>query len=796
MPPTSARESTDALPLAGFRVVDLADENGELAGRLLADLGADVVRVEPAEGARSREAPPFHDGRSLYFAYRNFNKRGVTFHAERVRELASRADVLIESGGPHGLERLGLDRESLRADNPGLVVLSISHFGAAGPYRDWHATDATLEAIGGMQWQAGLPDREPLLPPGTIAWDVAGVMGAFAALSALWQRESTGHGQWIDLSAMLALAQQTNWAFSNGTYNRAKGQDVMEMRVGSGPMYKIYKCRTGYVRLVILSPRQWHAMREWLGDPEYLQDPLYDSFLGRMQIADALAVMIGDLFATMDHETLAKEAQRRGIVCTPVLAPEEVLANEHFVSRGTFPVVEYAPDAQGPVQDGFLEIDGRRLGYRSRAPEIGEHDAELLEGIWLAPREKPSGPAPAPSLPFTGLRVIDFGIGGVGVEASRLFAVHGADVIKVESRSAPDFIRVVMSTEMSASFASSSTSKRAFGVNLKEPRGRELLHRLIEQADVVIENNSTGAMEKMGCSWETIRKINPGVVMGSAQLLGSRGAWADWIGYGPNTQPVGGLVHLWNYEDADDPAGSTSIFPDHLAGRMTTVGVLAALLRRGRTGLGGHVELAQVETVTGVIGDLLLKTALERGSVRPLGNRSEWGSPWGVYPCAGHEQWVAITVRSDDQWRKLVMAMGGPDWAHEPEYETAAGRRTAQDEIDEKLSQWTSTQTKNTVTATLQMFGVPAAPMLTGSEQASDPHFQARRYLRWVDQQDLGWICFEGPCFQASGMAETIVTQAPKLGEHTREIGRSLLGLTDAEIDGLVEAGVLEAPRD
>ncbi|MFP6630143.1 MAG: CoA transferase, partial [Myxococcota bacterium] len=694
-------------PLDGTRVIDLADGSGELAGRFLADFGADVVRVEPESGGRSRQMPPFHDGRSLYFAYRNFNKRGMSFDAERVSELASRADVLIESFGPGGLAARGIDLDALRDANPGLVVLQISDFGQTGPYSDWIATDATLEALGGMQFSAGLPEKPPLLPPGTPAYDIAGLMGALAAMSALFQcGRNGGHGQVIDLSTLEALAQQTNWSLSNASVSRAKGADVAEVRVGSGPMYKIYACKTGYARLVILSPRQWRAMRAWLGEPEYLQDALYDSFLGRLQIADALAVAIGDLFSTMGHQELAFECQRRGIVCTPVLSPDEVLANEHFVSRSTFGDVEYAPGATGPMQAAFAELDGERQGYRTRAPEPGEHDAEMA-GLWAEARERPAGAAPAPSLPFEGLRVIDFGIGGVGVEASRFFAWYGADVIKIESRSAPDFIRVVMSTEMSASFASSNTSKRAFGVNLKEPRGRELVHRLIEQADVVIENSSTGAMEKMGVGWETIRQLNPRVVMGSGQLLGSHGAWADWIGYGPNTQPVGGLVHLWNYDDQEDPAGSTSIFPDHLAGRLTAMTVLAGLIRRERSGLGGHAEIAQVETVTGIIGDLLLKTGLEPGSVQPLGNRSEHGSPWGSYPCAGTQQWVAITCRTDEEWKKLAFAMGDPEWTQNSDYATCAGRRAAQDAIDEQLSTWTSSQTKNSVTVSLQAFGVP-----------------------------------------------------------------------------------------
>jgi len=788
-------------PLAGFRVVDLADEKGELAGRLLADFGADVVRVEPPGGARSRRIPPFHGETSLYFAHRNANKRGVFLDLEserdreRLQDLCARADVLIESFAPGTLAELGLAPAELLERHPHLVAVSITDFGQSGPYRDWVATDATLEAIGGEQFKAGVPGKPPLLPPGALAYDIAGVMGCFAALTALLQRFRTGHGQVIDLSVLEALAQTTDWSFSNATYTRAKGQVPFEMRMGSGPMYKIYACKGGFVRLVILSPRQWRAMREWLGDPDYLRDPKYDSFLGRMQIADALGVIIGDLFGTMGHEEVAAEAQRRGIVCTPVLNPAEVLRNEHFRSRKSFVQAEYAPGEAGPVASGFFELDGGRQGFRRRAPTPGEHQAELAAGIWTELRPAPSQPRPAPSLPLDGLRVLDFGIGGVGVECGRLFGEYGADVIKIESRSYPDFMRVVMSTEMSASFASSSRSKRGFGVNLKHEKGLELLHRLVRQADVVIENSATGTMDDMGVGFAKIRELNPRCVMVSSQLLGSRGAWARWIGYGPSTQPIGGLVHLWNYAGEREPAGSTSIFPDHLAGRLSALVALAALVRRERTGSGGHGEVAQAETVTNMIGDWLLREGVAPGSVVAMGNRNERGAPWGTYPCAGAEQWVAITVRDDDDWGRLRMALGSPEWAERPDLASAAGRRAAHDELDAKLAEWTAARSRVDVTATLQMFRVPVAPVFTGSDQAADPHYQARGYLRWIDQQDLGWLCLEGPCFKASGMADVRIFQAPLLGEHTREICREHLGLDDSEIEKLVAAGTLEVPR-
>ena len=795
-------------PLSGFRVVDLADEKGELAGRILADLGAEVVRVEAPSGARSRGLPPFKDGRSLYFATRNANKLGLALDLEaaddreRLLDLLSRADVMIETEAPGRLAALGLDPDGLSQRFPHLIVLSITDFGQTGPYRDWVATDSTLCAISGMQFKAGTADREPLLTPGAMAYDIGGIMGAFAAMTALYQREKTGFGQTIDLSVLEAVAQQTDWSYANGSMIEATGRDSTTIRNGSGPIYKIFRCKTGYVRLVVLAPRQWHALREWLGNPDYLQDPKYDSFLGRMEIADALGVMVGDLFATMNHEEVACEAQKRGIVCTPVLSPGEVLENEHFRSRDTFVVGEFAKGELGPIASGFFELDRERMGYRTRPPEIDEHAEQIAEQIWQDARSAPDGERPAPSRPFEGLRVLDFGIGGVGVEAARLFAEYGAEVIKVESRTYPDFLRVVMSTEMSASFASSSRSKKGFGVNIKSDEGRALIHELVKQADIVTENNSTGTMESMGLGFEQLERLNPRIVMASSQLLGDHGAWADWIGYGPSTQPIGGLVHLWDYErqakDADDstedvlPAGSGSIFPDHLAGRLLAMIALAGVIRRLRTGKGGHGSVAQAEAVVNILADQMLKEGVDPGSVVPRGNRSDRGAPWGSYPCSGVEQWITITIRDDADWRKLRVAMGDPSWAENGSYSTVEGRVAAHDEIDERLREWTSSQSTQTLTATLQMFGIPAAAMFTGRDQMQDPHFQARGYGRWIDQQGLGWIALEGPAFHASGMEDVYIRQAPLVGEHTREIARDLLGLDASQVEGMIAEGFLE----
>jgi crotonobetainyl-CoA:carnitine CoA-transferase CaiB-like acyl-CoA transferase len=376
-----------------------------------------------------------------------------------------------------------------------------------------------------------------------------------------------------------------------------------------------------------------------------------------------------------------------------------------------------------------------------------------------------------------------------------MLAEYGADVIKIESRTYPDFIRLIMGTEMTPSFASSSRSKRSFGVNAKKPKGNAFLHELARQADIVIENNSTGTMDDMGVGYDTLHALNPGISMASSQLVGSRGAFASWIGYGPTTQTFGGLSHLWNFDDGDTPPGNSAIHPDHFVGRLCAIAGLLGVYARDTTGSGVHSDIAQVESTIANIGDLLAKESLAPGSVRPDGNDDERGAPWGVFPCAGEQTWAVICVRDDRDWQALVEVMGRPAWALDAGLATVEGRKKSRREVNEKVAEWTATMTPRDVMQRAQANGVPAGAMLSSFDQFSDPHFIERGFLVPVQQQEAGLLTFEGPAFRGSGMADAHIAQAPLIGEHTREIARALLGLEDDEIDQLIADGVLEIPR-
>ena len=797
-------------PLTGIRVIDLAVDRGELCGRLLSDLGADVIKVEPPEGSSSRGFPPLDPltpEHSLFFTMRNCGKRSVVVDPgseadmDRFESLLASADVLIGSAEPGAAAAVGspeLEAEALAARHPHLVVASVTAYGRTGPYAGRDVPGSVIDATSGMCWKAGLPEREPLMPPGNISGDVAGLMAAFAVVCALIQRLGHGAGQLLDVSANEAAAQITDWSLPNSSKSMVEGVEPMETRAGPGPVYTILAAADGFVRLVVLSPRQWHAIRAWLGEPDYLQDPEYDGFIARFMIADAvLNPLYEELFSTMTMEEVAIEAQRRGIVATPILKPGDVITNEHFEARKTFDRVPLSTGGTMSLPSGWMEIDGERVGPTGRPPHLGEHTDEVLSALG---DEAPAAPAasesaPEPGLPLAGVRVADFGHGGVGVEISRMLAEYGADVVKIESRTYPDFIRVVLGGEMSPSFASSSRSKRSLGINAKTDEGRRMLLDLAAGAggaarfDVVVENGSTGVMDELGLGYADFSAANPDVVMVSSQLMGSSGPWSAWRGYGPNTQVSGGMTHLWDYPDVERPSGSQAIFPDHWAGRMGALAAVAAVLgrRRGVLEAGCHAEVCQVEQVVGVMGDLLARESLRAGSVKPQGNRRDQGAPWGLFACEGDDQWAAVCCRTDDEWAALAGLVGLDD----PTLATLDARREREDDVEAAVSAWTRTLSKHAVTEACLTAGVPAGPMLTSSQQLQDPHLAARGYLVDIDQPPIGAMTIEGPAFAATGMPEADIRPAPGLGEHTREIIAEL-GLDAAAIEALIASGVLE----
>ena len=752
-----------SLPLADLRVIDMADEKGEMCGRFLADLGADVIRVEPPGGARSRRLP-------LSFAVRNANKRGVTIDIETERErllsLLESADVWIETTRPGTLAALGLGPDAVLARNPQLVITSITDFGQSGDYRDWQADDAIHAAMSGILSRSGLAGRDPLPAPRGMATETAAIQAAWATLVAYWNRLETGRGDHVDFSILEAATQTMDPAYGTASVSRASAFPSTRGRPEAG-LYPIFPCADGHVRVVVLAPRQWRAMRAWLGEPAAFQDERFDAIPARLEAAAELHELYAALFAGLTKDAIAAEGQARGVPVAPVLGVADVLASPHFEARGAFVDAEVAPGVHGRLPSGFCEIDGARVGFRHRAPEPGEHDDDLGG----APCERPAWPAArtgeasaVPSRPLAGLRVVDFGIIVIGNEIGRLLADQGADVIKIENRAFPDAARVGYGGKLSHSFVAGSRNKRSFGVNLRTPEGVALLKRLVAGADVVLENFKPGTLEKLGLGYESLRAVKPDLVMLSTNALGSTGPWSRWLGYGPIVRCVSGITSLWRYPDDELGFGEpTTIYPDHYGARVCAATVLAALIRRRRTAAGAYIESAQAEMIVNQLADVFLAASLGASGDEPP----------GVYPCAGDDEWCVITASSDEQRRALRRVVG---------------------DASADLAEWTRTLPPRAVMERLQAAGVPAAMMMRPDDHERDPHLRARGVHRELDQPGLGRVRLEDGPFRSRHVPPVRVTPAPQHGEHTREICATVLGLSPPEIETLFAAGVLEEP--
>ncbi|WP_408899774.1 CoA transferase (plasmid) [Nocardioides sp. R1-1] len=802
---------SDRLPLAGVRVVEMTDGLLDMTGRLLADLGAEVTKVEVVDASDNRSTAASQDGRRpLRFLVENFNKSSVALDPSSTAGLAQlwtlleSTDILIQAS--HRADEQVLDSEAVHARFPHLVVLSISDFGATGPYRGFVATDLVQLAMGSQLSRSGVWPREPCPMPFDLAHQSSAAQAAWAALVAYYGGLESGHGDCIDFSVFEATIEVVDPPFGTtgtATAGTMRSQEPVDpattewTRPKSRP-YPIYPCADGYVRCLVLAPGQWQAMFSWLGEPEEFREPRFQTIIGRDQEKEALGRAYVELFRGRTKSELAAEGQTRGIPIAPVLNLAEVVEQEHFRQRGAFVDAELAPGVAAVIPSGFVEIDGERIGFRHRAPLLGEHNdalASVAGGEDFPPEVKrPGHQCAAPRvLPLSGLRVIDFGSIVFGAEVGRLFADLGADVIKVENSAFPDKYRggAEAGSLIAKNFALGNRGRRSFGVDTRTVEGRGLVERLVKSADVVVSNFKPGTLERLGLGYAELSTVNPRIIWMSSSGFGDSGQWASWLAYGPAVRSAAGLTSIWHYPDDPGEFGdTTTVYPDHAAARVAGLAILSALIRRRVDGTGAKIQVSQAEVVLNHLSEQFGRESLG------IFETERDGVPWGVYPCSGDDEWCVICVRDDGDWARFCEALGNPSWAEDPRFADQDARSVNRKVVDAAVRAWTEQHTPAFVTELLQEHGVPAGSMNRPIQLLADPHLAARDYLAAQAQPgfDEPLTTVRRP-FLARHIQSAAISPSPEMAQDTETICSEVLGIQTSEAQRLVDDGVLQLSK-
>ncbi len=802
--------------LRDLRVVDFSSRiAGPYATKLLADAGADVIKVEGPQGDPLRRwsasGADLGGEDSALFRFLHHGKRSVIASPgdRAVEELVSVADLVVESfdGGPGDAAGSCPRASELASRLPGLVRLSISPFGRSGPWSERPASEFTLQAESGSIGTRGLPGAEPYQAGGRIGEWLGGTFAAVAALAAVQRARRTGHGEDVDFSLLEVMTiASTNYM---DLLYRMLGVEVEGGLPQSVETPSIEPTADGYVGFCTNSRQQFSDFLLLIGRPDLRDDEGLAQVAGRVARLDEWNAIVHDYTTQRETAEIIREASRLRIPVAPICNGDSVRDCEQLKARGVFlrdptgrflqPRPPYRIDRVDRIDaaDASEGVAAPMPAFRRPAPRPGEHNGRIEPRARSLP--DPDG---RPALPLAGLRVMDMTAWWAGPSATHMLAALGAEVIHVESVTRPDGMRMVGGMlagrheawwECSPFFLAVNANKRGLTLDLSVPRGIELAKRLVARSDVVVENFTPRVMDHFGLSWAAIHALNPRTILVRMPAFGLSGPWRDHTGFAQTMEQMTGLAWLTGHRD-DQPRIQRGPC-DPLAGMHASFALLVALAERERTGRGSHVECSMVEGALNAAAEQLVEYTAYGRLLHRDGNRCPEAAPQGLYPCLGsrpgRERWLALSVASDAHWRALAAVLGNPAWTREAALQELPGRRAAHDRIDAALRPWFACRERAALVDELLAAGIPAAPVADPRIASRNPQMAARAFFEPFSHPVVGTQVVPTVPFRYASVERWLRAPAPTLGEHNRELLCGLLGLDEEEFRTLVADGVI-----
>lgn len=775
--------------LKHVRVIDFSDGiAGSYASKLMADAGAEVIKVEPAGGDPMRRWSEHYfrtgetvgDGDSALFQYLNTSKQSVIgeYGDGDVDTLVASADIVINSFLP-GV----IDVDDFRRRFPRVVLVSITPWGHTGPYRDRPSTEFILQAESGSLSLRGLPEREPVMAGGRITEWVGGTFAAVAALAGTHHASATGQGDHIDFS----LLEVMNIAGTNYADLMASLADRPTIKgpVRSVEVPSIEPTQDGWVGFNTNSNQQYTDFLVMIGRTDLLADEELASIYGRSNRREEWNEIVHQWTRERTTAEIVEAASLLRIPVAPVNSGKTVLDHEHFQARGVF--------VENPG-GGFLQprpsyqINGELPGVLRPAPALGEHQ-QAIAG--MRP-DKPVDGGRENTLPLAGIRVLDATAWWAGPSATQMLAHLGAEVIHLEAIQRPDGMRMLGGRfihkgqwwEYSSMYLGANTNKLGLTLDLDQAEGLEAARKLIAQCDVFVENYSPRVIEKFNLDWDTVHSLNPRTILVRMPAFGLSGPWRDHVGFAQTMEQITGMAWVTGFPD-DQPRIQRGPC-DPLAGMHAAFATLLALKERDVTGKGSWVECPMVEGALNASAEQVVEYSAYGNEMQRAGNRCAQAAPQGLYPCRGHctesEQWLALSVESDAQWQALKSTLGNPGALEEDKFLSHCDRLKYHDELDDILADLFARRELQAWVQDLVEAGVPAGEVWPGTSTYEHPQLRARGFYEEVTHPVVGTHdCVTTP-FRSSRVKRWIRRPAPAIGQDNHVILKSMLGYSDEQI--------------
>jgi crotonobetainyl-CoA:carnitine CoA-transferase CaiB-like acyl-CoA transferase len=809
-------ESQGAQPLSGIRVVDLTNGiSGGYASKLLADAGADVIKVEAPGGdpLRHRGFSPAsidESGDGLLFRYLHTNKRSCLLDLDaavgrgKLLRLYEGCDLVLDSSAKGWLDEREVGDAALAQVNPRASLLSISAFGRGGGWDQRAANDFTLQALCGSTAARGRAGLPPLHAGGEVGDWLSGACLALAALAALRKADRDGRGERVDVSKLEAITPTlTNvgslWGFFSDVWHLPSSEDVPS----------IEPTANGWIGFCIFTSQQWQDFALLIEQPELALDPELNHMATRNARAEELIPLVRNYTRRFTTEELLERSELLRVPAAPIgngaLLPEI----DHFKERGVF-----VPNPRGGFKQPRIPYGSSAWPRQSFEPaptlaEASELGRELASHEWKTPpRVRQKATASPSDRPLEGIRVLDLTAFWAGPYGAFMLSGLGADVIHVESIQRPDGMRfgtmaspdIEQWWELGPTFHSANAGKRSLTLDLTRNEGVDLLLKLVAESDVVIENFSPRVMDNFGLDSARLAAANPRSIFVRMPAFGLDGPWRDRVGFAQTMEQVSGLAWMTSYgPSAGDQAGPLTprACADPLAGLHAAFATLVALENRDRTGAGCAIESVMVETVLGVTAEGIIEYDATGQLLEGDGNRSPHHAPQNLYDCAGTDpvgapHRIAISVETSAQWRSLARGIGRAEWAHDARFETARSRRAGQDEIDAAIQAWARESSAEDASEALLALGVPAAVVMPTRLGTTLEPIAKSDFVQPIHHALAGDVPIPTHPFRFESLAGRGLSRpAPMLGEHNEEILRDILGLSDDEVAALTGDAVI-----